>query len=232
MARSSSLTFVPASRICWQMPGLGLWGRVIFLYALTLAVTLQDAGTANSGPVDTSEVEAINCRLDVPGYMQFAMAIDGEEKLARKRHWKQIASRNVFINEYKLPQSISVGDTYSTSRIAFTGNAILAILDLPDPTTVAHSEQVDNAMSAEPMIDALVATGKMTRAQAGAAVPFRKFLRERILKDVTEAAETDESYGSHMIVARTISNATTHPGKTFYGCSYHFDMLDKYGAPL
>ena len=205
---------------------------MIFLYALALASTLQHADTANSGPADTSEVDAINCRLDVPGYMQFAMAIDGEEKLAQKRHWKRIASRNAFMNEYELPQAITVAGAYSTRRIAFTGNAILAILDLPEPATVARPEQVENAMSVEPMIDALVDTGNMTRAQAEAAVPFRKFMGERILKDVTEPAGQEESYGSHLVVARTISNATTHPGKTFYGCSYRFEMLDKDGAPL
>lgn len=203
-----------------------------FLYALAVAATLQHADIANSGPADTSEIDAINCRLDVPGYMQFAMAIDGEEKLAQKRRWKRIASRNAFMNEYELPQPITVTGAYSTRRIAFTGNAILAILDLADPATVARSEQIDNATSAQPMIDALVETGKMTRAQAEAAVPFRKFLGERILKDITEPAGKDESYGSHMVVARSISNATTHPGKTFYGCSYRFEMLDKDGAPL
>ena len=205
---------------------------MIFIYALALASTLQHADTANSEPVDTSEVDAINCRLDVPGYMQFAMAIDGEEKLAQKRHWKRIASRNAFMNEYELPQAITVAGAYSTRRIAFTGNAILAILDLPEPATVARPERVENAMSVDPMIDALVGTGNMTRAQAEAAVPFRKFMGERILKDVTEPAGQEESYGSHLVVARTISNATTHPGKTFYGCSYRFEMLDKDGAPL
>ena len=205
---------------------------MLFLHAVIVAATLQHADTANSGPADISEVDAINCRLDVPGYMQFAMAIDGEEKLAQKRHWKRIASGNAFMNEYELPQPITVAGAYSTRRIAFTGDAILAILDLADPATVARSEQVDNATSAEPMIDALVETGKMARAQAEAAVSFRKFLGERILKDVTEPAGKDESYGSHMVVARSISNATTHPGKTFYGCSYRFEMLDKDGAPL
>jgi hypothetical protein len=33
-------------------------------------------------------------------------------------------------------------------------------------------------------------------------------------------------------VARSISNATTHPGKTFYGCAYRMEMLDKDGKPL
>jgi hypothetical protein len=202
---------------------------MIFPYALTFILALQSADSI--GPAATSEVDAINCRLDVPSYMQFAMAIDGEEKLAQARRWKRVASRNAFMNEYDLPQAIIVG-AYSTRRVAFTSNAILAILDLPDPATLALSEQVENAMGAAPMIDALVGTGTMTRPQAEAAVPFRKFMGERILKDVTEPAGQGESYGSHSVVARTISNATTHPGKTFYGCSYRFEMLDKDGAPL
>jgi hypothetical protein len=201
------------------------------LYAVTLALVLQNAGSPNIGPAATSEADAINCRLDVPSYMQFAMAINGEEKLAQTRRWKRVASRNAFMNEYDLPRAIIVG-AHSTRRIAFTSNAILAILDLPDPTTLAVSEQVENAMDAAPMIDALVGTGKMTRPQAEAVVPFRKFMGERILKDVTEPAAQGESYGSHSIVARTISNATTHPGKTFYGCSYRLEMLDQNGAPL
>lgn len=163
--------------------------------------------------------------------MPFAMAIDGEEKLAQKRRWKRVASRNGFTNEYELPQPITDVGTYRTRGIAFTSEAILAILDFPDPATVARTEQIDNAMSAEPLIDTLVATDK-TRAQAEGAVPFRKFLGERIVKDITEPAEKDESYGSHMVVARTISNATMHPGKTFYSCSYRFEILDGDGAPL
>ena len=57
--------------------------RMLFLYALTLATTLQHGDAADAGPAETSEVDAISCRLEVPGYMQFAMAIDGEEKLAQ-----------------------------------------------------------------------------------------------------------------------------------------------------
>jgi len=72
----------------------------------------------------------------------------------------------------------------------------------------------------------------MTRQQAEAAVPFRKFMGERIVQDVTEPAGQGESYGSRSVVARAISNATTHPGKTFYGCSYRLEMLDKDGTPL
>lgn len=200
--------------------------------ALLLALTLQSTGEAATDPSDIAEVDAIDCRLDHASYMQFAMAIAGEEQLARKRRWKKVASGNAFMEEYELPQPIVVGGSYSTRHIAFTGNGILAVLDLPDPTIIARAKHVDNVVTAQPMIDAIVASGKRTRAQAETDIPFRKFLGERIIQDKTEAARDGEDFGSHVVVARTISNATTHPGKTFYGCSYRFEMLDKEGKPL
>ena len=201
---------------------------MFILYALMLAAVLQQTA-AGTDPADVSEIDAISCRLDVPGYMRFAMAIDGEEQLARTRGWKKIASPNSFMAEYNLPKPITVAGSYSTRRIGFTGDAILAVLDVADPAIVARAEKIDNSMSAQPMIDAMVASSKVTRAQAEAEFPFRKFLGERIMTDVTEPASKD-GYGSHMVVARTISNVTTHPGKTLYGCAYRFDMLDKDGT--
>jgi hypothetical protein len=35
-----------------------------------------------------------------------------------------------------------------------------------------------------------------------------------------------------MIIGRNVSNATTHPGKTFYGCSYRIELIGKDGQPL
>ena len=203
---------------------------MFILYALMLAAVLQQTA-AETDPADASEIDAISYRLDVPGYMRFAMAIDGEEQLARTRGWKKIASPNSFMAEYDLPKPITVAGSYSTRRIAFTGDAILAVLDVADPAIVARAEKIDNSMSAQPMIDAMVASGKVTRAQAEAEFPFRKFLGERIMTDLTEPAGNG-GYGSHMVVARTISNVTTHPGKTLYGCAYRFDMLDKGGTSL
>lgn len=201
-------------------------------YALILALPLLPIADRTTDPAEITEIDAIECRLDVPAYTGFAMAIGGEEQLARKRHWRKIATSNSFMDEYELPRPITVAGSYSTRRIAFTGNAILAIIDLPDPAILGRAEQVDNAMDATPMIDALVATGKVSRAEAQRQIAFRKFLGERILKDVTEPAADDESYGNHMIVARSISNTSTHPGKTLYGCSYRFELLDKDGTPL
>jgi hypothetical protein len=164
--------------------------------------------------------------------MQFAMAISGEEDLAKARRWKKIDSGNPFMNEYELPAPIVVASSYSTKRIAFTADAILAILDLADPGVIARDAQVENAMDPEPMIAEMVRSGKATRAEIEAEIKFRKFLGERILADVTTPAAKGESFGSRTVVARSISNVTTHPGKTFYGCAYRMEVLDEKGVPL
>jgi hypothetical protein len=41
-----------------------------------------------------------------------------------------------------------------------------------------------------------------------------------------------DGFGSRLTVARTISNATSHPGKTFHGCACRIRVLDSDGAPL
>ncbi|RYY17186.1 MAG: hypothetical protein EON55_02760, partial [Alphaproteobacteria bacterium] len=65
--------------------------RMYFAPALLLTLTLQPAGKAQADPADVEVVDAIDCRLDQASYMQFAMAVAGEEQLARKRHWKKVA---------------------------------------------------------------------------------------------------------------------------------------------
>lgn len=205
---------------------------MVFLYALVLAAQLHDAGGASSDPADISVLDAIDCRLDAPSYTGFAMAVDGKDGLAQTRRWRKVVSTNAFMNEYDLPAPITVAGSYSTRRIGFTANSILAIIDVPDPAVVGRAEHIDNLVDAEPMIDALVATGKVSRAQAEASMPFRKFLGTRIVSDVTEPAGEGESFGSHTVVAHTISNATTHPGQTFYGCSYSITVLETDGIPL
>jgi len=204
--------------------------RILALSALSIAVTPQ-SGQPETEPEHVREIDAIDCRLDVPGYNGFAMAVTGED-LARKRHWRKIAGSNPFMSEYELPAPIVVAGSYRTRRIAFTSDSIVAVLDLADPAVIARAEKIENAMDAEPMIAALTASGKATRAQVEAEIQFRKFLGERIVKDVTEPAAQGESFGSRMIIARSISNTTTHPGKTLYGCSYRMELLDRDGKPL
>jgi hypothetical protein len=207
--------------------------KQIIIAVLASAVALP--ATAEEPAFDPTKidlVDAINCKLQVPEYNGFAMSISGEESIAAARKWRPVKSANFMMNEYDLPVPIKVADTYTTSRIAFTSNSILAILDLADPAIIATKEGIENGMDAEPFIKDMVASGKVTRAEIEKQMTFRKFLGEKIIVDRTTPAAKGESFGDHVTVARVISNATTHPGKTFYGCAYRMEIIDKDGKPI
>ncbi len=210
--------------------------RLSLLFALLAAAPVTAPAFAQDqdefDPATISEVDAIACKLDVPSYNAFAMAIAGEDDLAGKRNWRKVESGNPFMDEYELPSPITVAGSWSTRRIGFTSNAIVAILDLEDPAGIARGEGVENAMDPDPLIDEIVRSGKATRAQVEAEIKFRKFMGERILVDETVPATEESGFGTHSVVARSISNVSTHPGKTLYGCSYRMELLDKDGKPL
>lgn len=193
------------------------------LFALTVLALAASA----TDPSEISEADAIACRLSVPEYNSFALAVDGPDGIAQAHGWKEVASPNLFLREYALPAEIEVAG-YRTRRIAFTSDSILAILDVADPATIARGENVQNAMDPAPLLDSL---SPEDAKRAEAEMTFRKFLGERVIKEETEQPE-GESFGTHMVVARSISNASTHPGKTLYGCSYRMEILGKDGKPL
>lgn len=206
--------------------------RIALLAALLPASAF--AAAVQDDEVDPAKIDvrdAIACRLDAPTYNGFAMAVAGDDAIAAKLGWKPVKSGNFLMKEYDLPAPITVAGAYSTRRIAFTSSGILAILDEPDPSVVARKEKIENAMGSEGLVDALVASGKMTRAQAESQIKFRKFLGERVISDVTDPADGDH-FRAHTRIALNVSNVTSHPGKTLYGCSYKIDMLDKDGNPL
>lgn len=198
---------------------------------LALSATIARAGEVDFNPATVSEVDAIDCRLDAPSYTGFALSVSGDDGIAAQRRWRPIESGNPFLAEYALPAPITVAG-HATSRIAFSSSGIIAILDLPDPAVVAGPEGVANAADAEPLIAAIVAAGKATRAEIEAELPFRKFLGERVVSDTVTLPAGDESFGTHTRITRTIANATTHPGKTLYGCSYRIDLIGRDGKPL
>lgn len=202
------------------------------LVATASLTTPLHADEEHFDPNSIDVVDAIECRLDARAYTGFALALNGEEKIADKRRWVRIDTENPFLNEYKLPAPITVAGHYSTRRIAFTSSGVLAILDLDDPAVVAQEQEIKNALDPNPLIEAMIASGKATRAEIEAATKARKFLGEKVVVDRTELPTADESLGVHTIIGRNVSNATTHPGKTFYGCSYRIELIDKDGQPL
>ena len=191
---------------------------------------------ADFDPAKVDIADAINCHLGAPSYNAFAWALSGEEKLAERFGWRRIESPNPFLAEYELPQPVLVTGTWSTRRIAFSSSGIMAILDLADPARIAREEGIVNALDSDAAIaeiaSAVQAAGVATRDEVEAETPFRKFLGQRILADVTEPANEPGGLGTHTVIARSISNVTSHPGKTLYGCSYRIELLDRDGKPL
>ncbi|MBC2670322.1 hypothetical protein ACFOON_17240 [Novosphingobium piscinae] len=198
---------------------------------LRLATAPAGAAGETFDPARVSEVDAIACHLTAPEYNGFALAVDGEDGIAVQRHWRRIETDNPFLAEYELPAPITVAGQ-STRRIAFSSSAILAVLDLADPAVVAGPEGVANAADPEGLIAGLVQAGRATRAEIEAGRPFRKFLGQKVLTDVTEPATDGASFGTHTVIARSISNVSSHPGKTLYGCSYRIDLIDRTGKRL
>jgi hypothetical protein len=201
--------------------------RMLATLALLLSPSLAAAQEAEIDPDAVSELDAIDCKLDVPHYLAFAMAIDSDG-IAEKRRWKKIESGNPFLQEYELPAPIVVAGSHSTRRIAFSSSGILAIIDLPDPAAIAREERIDNAVDLDPLIAEVESAGE----DVDKTIKFRKFLGERVLVDRTEPPAEGESFGSRTIIARSISNATSHPGKTLFGCTYRLELLDENGDPL
>lgn len=60
---------------------------------------------------------------------------------------------------------------------------------------------------------------------------MRKFLGERVIRDVTDPADGDH-FRARTILARNVSNVATHPGKTPCGCSYKIELPYQNGQPV
>lgn len=207
-------------------------------------------------PAKVSVVDAINCYLDAPTYNSFVLAIVGEDNLAQRLGWREVESENPFLAEYELPYDLSITGDWTTNRIAFSSTAVMAILDLADPGLIAAGEGIKNEADsviadiadswgeASPEAQqaaeqartktrdtetvANVATGE----NAEATSTFVKFFGQRVIADVTEPANEDVSFGTHTMITRSISNVSSHLGKTLYGCSYKIEILDRNGKPL
>lgn len=140
-------------------------------------------------------VDAIDCKLDAPQYMGFSITLSDEDGGFKKRGWKKEESGNLFLSQYLLPSPITIAG-HETSTIVFSANAVLAVLDVADPSQLALQENIQNSF---PGTD--------------------KFLGER---ELINKVEKDQETGWTVTtrITRNISNVSSHPGKTLVGCSY------------
>lgn len=224
--------------------------RLLPLFLLLSATPAMATDDEDFDPSDVSVVDAINCHLDVPTYTAFAFAIDGKDGLAARLGWRKIETDNPFLAEFELTKPELITGHWSTRRVAFSSTGVLAILDVPDPGEIARAEEIANeletSLTDEELADAAAEASPEALAAAKLAVGgansdrndvepravFRKFLGQRVLADVTLPAKADDNFGTRTVIARSISNVTSHPGKTLYGCSYRIELLDRDGKPL
>lgn len=208
--------------------------KVLALAAVLLAgiPTASWSQAEDPDPMTINVVDAIECRLDAPTFNTLAFSLDGEDKIAERRKWTKIASKNMMLAEYQLPAPITVAGHYTTRHIALTSSGILAVLDLPDPKPLAQEQGIANAADSGPLLQSLGGEEAVPPELIAAIRKSGKFLGEKIVSDITEKASAENRFGAHTVIARNISTVTTHPGKTLYGCSYRITLLDAHGNPL
>jgi hypothetical protein len=159
-------------------------------------------------PLDPARIDLsglIECKRELADFHYLAPALI-EPLQAVALGWRPLPQANLFMTEFMLNTPIRVFG-HSTDHIAFTGDSIIAILDLADPRPLAKQLELETAVD--------------TPAKA----MFGKELRSH--------EQHDEASGATLIdsVVLNVSNVSSHPGKTLVGCSYIMDTLEEPEAP-
>lgn len=155
-------------------------------------------------PLDPARIDLpglIECKRELADFHYLAPALV-EPLQAVALGWRPLPQANLFMTEFMLNVPISVFG-HRTDHIAFTGDSIIAILDLADPRPLAKQLELETAVD--------------TPAKA----MFGKELRSH--------EQRDEPSGITLIdsVVLNVSNVSSHPGKTLVGCSYIMDTLEE-----
>jgi hypothetical protein len=172
------------------------------LLALLSLPALAEPGTSDAmaKPESSDMAALIECRGELAQFRALAPALEDPLE-AVAMGWRPLPQANLFLTEFVLTAPITVfGQT--TDHIAFAGESVLAIIDLPDPRPLARQLELE--------------TGIDTPAKA----MFGKEVRTVEVAD----PQTGETLIESMVLA--VSNVDSHPGKTLVGCSYSVDRID------
>lgn len=142
----------------------------------------------------------IECRSQLADFHYLAPALI-DPLQAVSLGWRPLPQANLFMTEYKLTAPITVFG-HKTDHIAFAGDSIIAVLDLPDPRPLAKQLELEAAIDTP------------AKAMFG--------------KELVSLEETDPETGTGFIrsVVLNVSNVSSHPGKTLVGCSYSLDLAE------
>ena len=177
--------------------------RAFFSLALMLPLPLLAQAAGNEEKLDASRIDLaalIECRQTLADFHYLAPAL-ADPLQAVALGWRPLPQANMFMTEFKLNQPISVFG-HGTDHIAFTGDSIIALLDLADPRPLAKQLELETAIDTP------------AKAMFG--------------KEVGSIEDRDPATGTVYIKSTVlnVSNVASHPGKTLAGCSYSLDMAE------
>ena len=191
--------------------------RVLILLAALLPIpsfAQEPAAMQEKPPAETAQAPAEKldpARIDLPGLIECKRELADFHYLAPALveplqavalGWRPLPQANLFMTEFMLNAPIVVFG-HSTNHIAFTGDSIIAILDLADPHPLARELELETAVD--------------TPAKA----MFGKELRSHEQRDQASGITLIDS------VVLNVSTVSSHPGKTLVGCSYIMDTLEE-----
>ena len=177
--------------------------RAFLLAALMLPPSAWAQAASVDEKLDPATIDLaalIECRKSLSDFHYLAPALT-DPLQAVALGWRPLPQANLFMTEFALTRPITVFGV-ATDHIAFAGNSILAVLDLPDPRPLAQRLELETAIDTP------------DKAMFG--------------KELVSEEETDAGTGTTFIrsVVLNVSNVASHPGKTLVGCSYSLDLAE------
>lgn len=174
--------------------------------SLLLALSLVAAQGACAGEtVPAPDLSAlIECRAQHADFAALAELL-GDEARRAKLGLAPLPQANPYMQEFALARPIAAFG-HETEHIAFYGENIIAVLDLPDPRPLAKQLQLETAID----------------------TPERAMFGKEVRGTETRGTKGEALYDSAVL---NVTNVASHPGKTLAGCSYALDELEEEEAP-
>nr|WP_079724414.1 hypothetical protein [Pseudoxanthomonas indica] len=184
--------------------------RTVLLLALAApALAVDPPAALEAPPFEPAKVNLpglISCEQQPESFLSLAIAVQ-DPLNAVSLGWRPLPQTNMFMTEYALNQPVTVFG-HRSDRIAFAGSAVMAILDLPDPRPLAKELALETAVD----------------------TPDKAMFGKELLSEEFQDAKTGKAMVRSAVLS--VSNVTSHPGKTLVGCTYSIDPLEEEEAPV
>ncbi len=166
------------------------------ILVLLAAVAAQGREAATPGDL----AALVECRGDYASFMAL-VPLQAEPLRAVAAGWQPLPQANPFMTEYRLTAPVRVFG-HDSDHIAFAGDGVVAVLDLPDPRVLARTLELETALD----------------------TPAKALFGREVRADETAPDSEGVAWIESAVI--TVSNVDSHPGKTLAGCSYSRDPLE------